>query len=148
VSRGKTLLHVFGDEKWAANCEVPVLNALYTASQSGSQGLSTESRTDLIGPVWEPLLADVMAREGIEYSQQYPTCGYYLDFAIFPDGKKLNIEVDGEKYHRDRYGNLRAEDIRRDLILKADGWFVQRFWVYELREDMKKCIRKIKSLME
>jgi very-short-patch-repair endonuclease len=89
-----------------------------------------------------------MAREGIEYSQQYPTCGYYLDFATFPDGKKLNIEVDGEKYHRDRYGNLRAEDIRRDLILKADGWFVQRFWVYELREDMKKCIRKIKSLME
>jgi very-short-patch-repair endonuclease len=148
VSRARHVLHVFGDLEWAKSCEVPVLNHLAEASQSNWGEATSSVRKDLIGPVWEPRLAEEMERAGLEYFQQYPACGHYLDFALFPpDGKRINVEVDGETYHRDRDGNLRPEDVRRDLVLRADGWTVKRFWVYELREDMDSCIRQIKTLV-
>ena len=110
-------------------------------------------RSDLIGPVWEPRLAEELTKAGIEFSPQYDACGYYLDFAIFPEDAEakglppmLNIEVDGETYHRDRKGRLREQDIRRDLILTASGWKVHRFWVYELREEMESCMATIRKL--
>jgi very-short-patch-repair endonuclease len=148
VSRARHLLHVFGDLEWARHCEVSILNHLVEASEQSSQGITDDVRTELIGPVWEPKLAEEMRRAGIEFRQQYPACGMYLDFGLFADdGRKINIEVDGETYHRDRDGNLRAEDVQRDLTLRADGWTVQRFWVYQLREDMEKCIQKIKQIL-
>ena len=148
VSRARIQLHVVGDREWARHCPVPVLNKLVEASEA-SQGQRHDGiRTDLIGPVWEPRLAEELLREGLDFHQQYPTCGSYLDFAFLPSsGTKINVEVDGETYHRDRDGNLRAEDVRRDLVLRANGWRVKRFWVYELREDMASCIRQIKALL-
>lgn len=148
VSRARNLLHIFGDLEWARNCEIRTLSNLARASEESAKQLPSEVRTDLIGPVWEPKLAEAMSRAGIEFQQQYPACGMYLDFGLFPkDGRKINVEVDGETYHRDRDGNLRAEDIQRDLTLRANGWTVQRFWVYELREDMEKCIQIIKQIL-
>ncbi len=149
VSRAKLLLHVFGDLDWAQGCGIPVLQHLAAAADCCRETREEEVRWDLVGPVWEPKLAEALHQAGIEFRQQYPTCGFYLDFAIFlRDGRKLNIEVDGETYHRDRDGNLRAEDLRRDLILRANGWAVQRFWVYELREDIDQCLHQIKELMK
>ena len=146
VSRAKHHLHVFGDELWARDCGVPVLSDLLRAAQTCRDRPVDSVRTDLIGPVWEPWVADALRREGIEFRQQYPAQGYYLDFALFPSGgKKFNVEVDGETYHRDRNGNLRAEDVRRDLVLRADGWTVQRFWVYQLREDWDCCLNLIRQ---
>lgn len=148
VSRAKHHLHVFGDELWARDCGVPVLTDLLAAARSCRDRPVDSVRTDLIGPVWEPRLAEALRREGLEFRPQYPAQGYYLDFAFFPvDGRKVNVEVDGETYHRDRNGNLRAEDVRRDLVLRADGWTVQRFWVYQLREDWDTCLRLIRNLL-
>lgn len=150
LSRGKDSLHIFGDEGWAKNSGVPVIENLlhYVESLSIQEAeINSEIRTDLIGPVWEPLLAKKLSESGIEYVPQYYSSGYYLDFAIFHNDQKIDIEVDGETYHRDEDGALRQEDLLRDKVLKADGWRVQRFWVYELREDMEKCLNKIKSLM-
>ncbi len=148
VSRAKVHLHVFGDEKWAQSCGISVLSDLLAAARAAESGLDTAVRNDLVGPVWEPRLAEELQAHGIEFRQQYPSQGFFLDFALFPsDGRKVNVEVDGESYHRDRDGNLRAEDVRRDLILRSDGWTVQRFWVYELRENMEACISKIQKLL-
>ena len=105
--------------------------------------------------MWEPLLSQKLDEVGIEHWPQYQACGFYLDFAHFvgvgKDGelaRKINIEVDGETYHRDRDGNLRREDVHRDQILRAAGWTAQRFWVYELREDMDRCLRIIRALIQ
>jgi very-short-patch-repair endonuclease len=98
-----------------------------------------------MGPVWEPALADAMQKAGIEFFQQYPTCGRYLDFAILRGELKLNIEVDGESYHRDSTGQRISADLQRDQVLIANGWKILRFWVYELREDMERCLEKIKA---
>ena len=150
VSRARLLLHVFGDRSWASSCGVPVLEHLVRAAEPVGTDQGEDVRRDLIGPVWEPLLAERLTEEGIDYRQQYPTCGFYLDFGLFPrrdKARKINIEVDGETWHRDSDGNLRDDDVRRDLILRANGWRIQRFWVYQLREDMDGCIQKIKDLL-
>jgi len=100
-------------------------------------------RKDLVGPVWEPALAAAMREAGLPFFQQYPACGRYLDFALMREGLKLNVEVDGETYHRSGTGGHVVQDIRRDQMLISAGWKVKRFWVYELREDMQRCVKDI-----
>lgn len=148
VSRARLHLHIFGDSSWARRSGVQALENLVDAAK-GEPKIEEESfRADLVGPIWEPRLAEAFQAAGLDYRQQYPALGYYLDFALFDqEGQKINIEVDGETYHRDRDGNLCEEDVRRDLALRADGWIVKRFWVYELREDMDCCVQQVAALV-
>ena len=83
---------------------------------------------------------------------QYPLGPYKLDFALIQKNRnrKLDIEIDGEAYHKDAAGKRLRRDIDRDIYVKAqDGrsWDVMRFWVYELREDMNECLKKIQQWM-
>jgi len=105
----------------------------------------TAFRSDLIGPVWEPALASAFKAVGLPYFQQFPAQGRFLDFALFRDNLKLNVEVDGEAYHRSATGGNVEEDMRRDQSLVAAGWKIMRFWVYQLREDMDGCVNRVKS---
>ena len=142
VSRARAVLHVIGDRQWAGASGIPFLTTLAQAAESPDDG-ATGRRNDLIGPVWEPRLADALRRAGLSFDQQYPTCGYYLDFALFGPTGKICVEVDGEAYHRDSSGDRLLDDLYRDTILMAAGWKVLRFWVYELREDMDGCVARI-----
>jgi|GEM_PF-1471723 len=83
---------------------------------------------------------------------QYPLGPYKLDFALLRQNRqrKLDIEIDGETYHKDTAGRRLHHDVDRDIYIKAqDGrsWDVLRFWVYELREDMKSCLKKVQQWM-
>jgi len=89
-----------------------------------------------------------MRNAGIDFRQQYPTCGRYLDFAVVRENVKLDIEVDGEAYHRSLDGTRKIDDLYRDLALIGNGWKVLRFWVYELREDMDACVERIEAALE
>ena len=144
VSRAMRLLHVFGDLDWAKQCEAAHIRRLALASGDQPPPVSA-FRADLIGPVWEPRLADALTAAGLPFEQQYPACGRYLDFALMKPGLKLNVEVDGEAFHRGPDGLLKREDLERDLVLIANGWTVMRFWVYQLREDMPSCLERIRS---
>ncbi len=145
VSRARAVLHIFGDQQWAGNCEIPHIQQL---AQLPTHSEQQRFRSDLVGPVWEPLLAEQMKRHGLEFTQQYHTQGFYLDFAIFKGDLKLNIEVDGETYHKDASGRRRGEDLYRDRILIASGWKVLRFWVYELKEDIDRCLNEIDTILQ
>jgi very-short-patch-repair endonuclease len=147
VSRARGLLHVFGDRDWATQCGLETLTGLAEAWRRCQQQSSQPIRTDLIGPVWEPRFAEALRAAGIDFHQQYPACGFYLDFAILRPDIKLALEVDGETYHRDSNGNLRVEDVRRDQMLRAAGWQVERFWVYQLRESLDGCIEHVQSII-
>ena len=116
VSRAKSLLHIFGDKNWAQASGIRVVEALLRAVVKEEAKPSREVRKELIGPVWEPALAEALSAAGLEYRQQYPACGFYLDFALFrADGHKLDLEVDGERFHRDNMGTLgRRHATRRD----------------------------------
>jgi very-short-patch-repair endonuclease len=80
---------------------------------------------------------------GLTPFTQYRLAGCRLDLA-FRDAR-LDVEVDGERFHRDAQGRRKAEDLWRDLAIRAAGWTVLRFWVYELREDMAACARKVQD---
>ncbi len=147
VSRARGLLHVFGDRGWAASCGLETLTGLHLAWRRWQEQASRPIRTDLIGPVWEPRFADALRAADIGFHQQYSACGFYLDFAILRPDLKLAVEVDGETYHRDPEGNLRIEDVRRDHMLRAAGWRVERFWVYQLRESLQGCIEDVQSIL-
>lgn len=77
--------------------------------------------------------------------RHYTGAGYGLDFALFKDERKLNIEIDGERYHRSWTGELCRRDQMRNQRLFELGWGVKRFWVYEVRDDLNRCIQDIKN---
>ena len=59
--------------------------------------------------------------------------------------RRLNIEIDGERYHRNWTGELCRRDQIRDYRMYELGWDVMRFWVYEVRDDIGGCIGKIEQ---
>jgi len=148
VSRARSLLHVFGDKSWAVTCGIQHIEALVKACDKEPFVERGGIRTDLIGPVWEPKVADALREADLPFQQQYPAFGGYLDFALINENARINVEVDGEAYHRDATGMLREEDRERDLTLTANGWRVIRFWVYELKDDMDGCIEKVRAIWE
>lgn len=82
---------------------------------------------------------------GVRTVLRYRVDQYALDLALFHEGRKLNIEVDGEKYHRNWDGELTKRDQLRNKRLTELGWDVQRFWVYEIRDNLVGCIQKVQK---
>ena len=86
---------------------------------------------------------------GIQTNPQYPVDKYKLDLAIILDnGKMLDIEIDGEMYHRNWNGELCYRDQLRNQRLFELGWDVKRFWVYQIRDEIPKCIEQIRQWCE
>jgi len=149
VSRAKMKLKIFADESWGKSCGIQHIELLQQHCERTKtrdcENQQRPFRSDLVGPVWEPLFAEALRSAGFNFTQQYPACGRYLDFAIFSEGQKINIEVDGETYHKDESGYRLQSDIERDQALIADGWTVIRFWVYQIKEDLNGCLRQVKN---
>ena len=96
---------------------------------------------------WEKDLYRALRKAGISTVPQYPVDKYRLDLALFFEGKMLDIEVDGERYHRSWNGELCYRDQLRNQRLFELGWDVKRFWVYQVRDDIEGCVREIKEWM-
>lgn len=94
---------------------------------------------------WEVKFYKAMFKAGLRPIPQYKEDKYRLDFAIFDGHRKLNIEIDGEKYHRDWDGNLILEDQVRNDRLRELGWAVKRFWVFQVRDEEDLCIQEIEE---
>ncbi|MCC7404562.1 MAG: DUF559 domain-containing protein, partial [Bdellovibrionales bacterium] len=93
---------------------------------------------------WEVVFYKALREAGLQPIPQYGVDKYALDFAVFrKDGAKLDIEVDGELYHKTWTGQtVRADTIRNQSLIEL-GWQVKRFWVYRLNEDLSSCVREI-----
>ena len=90
---------------------------------------------------WERQVYYALRTKGLDPIPQYEIAGRRLDFALFGQNNiKLDLEVDGRRWHTDIDGNRKVTDIWRDHQLKSMGWKVIRFWVDELDKDMEKCI--------
>lgn len=95
---------------------------------------------------WEKILYAKLYDAGIRTVPQYPADRYSLDLAILlPDGRKLDIEVDGEMYHRSWSGELCYRDQLRNQRLFELGWDVMRFWVFQIRDDMDWCVQRVQE---
>ena len=94
---------------------------------------------------WEKILYRALYKEGIRTQPQYQVMQYSLDLALFCGDRKLDIEVDGEHYHRDWDGELCRRDQLRNRRLIEMGWDVMRFWVYEIRDNMPGCLARVRE---
>jgi len=68
----------------------------------------------------------------------------YQDLALFDGERKLDIEVDGENYHRNWDGELCRRDQIRSRRLSDLGWDIERFWVYEIRDNLAGSVRRVR----
>jgi very-short-patch-repair endonuclease len=143
VSRARAVCHVIGNDAFAAVSGIPHLERLARAAQ---QAATARTGTPFESP-WEERLYRALAAAGISAMPQYPIAGRRLDLAVIKGTVKLDIEVDGDRYHRDASGLRRVADLWRDRQLTGLGWQVLRFWVYELREDMDGCVGRIRAAL-
>lgn len=99
---------------------------------------------------WECILYRALCASGLQPVPQYTVDRYDLDFALFAEGRtgeerRLDIEVDGQRYHQDWDGELtRSDQLRNERLIEL-GWDVMRFWVYEVRDNLDDCVGRVKA---
>lgn len=143
ASRAKACLVLVGDREKCRQMNHPIISRL-AALPFEQKSLSEKPIFD---SVWEERLFRAFAENGINAQPQYHLVGRRLDFAIITESVKLDVEVDGVRWHTDVYGGRKIDDVWRDLQVMAAGWQVQRFWVYELERDMAACVKRIKDVL-
>lgn len=86
-------------------------------------------------------------REEIETERQFfigdKEVNYCLDFAVFCQNGKLDVECDGDTWHAQK--ERIPEDNLRNNYLTSKGWSVLRFGSKEINEDISYCIKTVKS---
>ena len=91
----------------------------------------------------------LLKASGLDPTPQLPVAQYFLDFAVFADAAgtpiRLDIEVDGRRWHEDLPGRRRPYDERRDRVLRRFGWRPVRFWADEIETDANACIGRIQD---
>lgn len=157
ITRARAALVVVGDHSAAMNCGVDYLArfaAYVERIRSGGQSHKPETpidygseyppvaRPELVSE-WERLFYRAAYAAGVRPVPQYPVEKYVLDFAVVIGDKRLNVEVDGERYHRNWDGELCRRDQIRNQRLMELGWDVMRFWVYQVRDDLEQCITRV-----
>ena len=158
ITRARAALWTVGDLQAALSSGVDYLAefARYTQQLGQQRAQATDLNQDF-GPAypavrnpervsdWERLLYRALYAAGIRSVPQYPEENYALDFAIFVGDRKLNVEVDGERYHREWTGELCRRDMIRNQRLIELGWEIKRFWVYQVRDDCDGCVAWIRQ---
>lgn len=162
ITRARAQLMVVGDRKACAESGVIYMEhfARYVGELQEKERRDAEHSEKELGPEypavtnpdqvseWEHTLYKGLYRAGIRPIPQYTVEKYRLDFALFDGERKLNLEVDGERYHRNWSGELCRRDQLRNQRMFELGWDVMRFWVYEIRDDLDRCIRRVQHWVE
>ncbi len=146
LSRARSCFVVVGDKEGLRDCDIDYLKEFVVFSEQMPEQRQEQHRAN--EPQrghWEPILEKRLHEEGVSVIPQYPVGPYSLDFALIEGERRLNIEVDGEQFHKNESGMRCQRDIDRNIYVKAQGWAVRRFWVYQLRDDMDSCVKEIKQ---
>lgn len=163
ITRAKSVLVVVGDQNYCLHCGVPYMENFvsYAIKQEKISSNTTQDNNEtnlertypkVSNPEqvseWEKILYTALFEHGIRTFPQYATDKYKLDLAIITKNHKLDIEVDGEMYHKDWNGELSYRDRLRNQRLYELGWDVKRFWVYEIRDNLSECVKQVKQWVE
>lgn len=139
ITRARSLLVTVGDKKYCKQCGVSYLEH-FAEYSSGNEAPVEVSE-------WEHTLQKALSDAGIPVTAQYHVDKYYLDLALFHNGKKLDIEVDGAMYHQAWTGELSYNDQLRNQAIMREGWDVIRFWVQQVRDQLPWCIEQVQAWM-
>ena len=152
ITRARALLHVVGNLESCLVSSIPHVKGFaefYEQTQQNRKQSDTPPGFD-DGPTighWERPFYEALQAAGLKPMHQYAEGQYRLDFAFMTENTKLNIEVDGEMYHREWDGSRSRNDLMRDHRLIGMGWKVKRYWVYQLRDDIERCVDEVKALV-
>ena len=137
ISRARAVAHVFGDLDFARRGVVRRLQSLAAQATNPRQ----PPAEGVFDSTWERRVYEALRTRGFDPKPQYEIAGRRLDFALFGGGDiKLDVEVDGRRWHQDIDGNRKLDDHWRDHQLRSLGWKVRRFWVDELDKDLESCL--------
>jgi len=139
VSRARACLIVVGDREQARQSRSSALRNLAKEIEQRPQKTLSQSPG-------EEMLYQALCAEGLDPKQQYPLVGRYLDMALVEE--KIDIEIDGEAFHLNKYGERKQDDIYRDLQVTSVGWRVRRFWYREVRDNLEDCVDRVKKLIK
>lgn len=67
---------------------------------------------------------------------------YRLDFALFVNQKKFDIEIDGDKAHQ----NKAEYDSLRDTHLRLENWCIRRYPAYNVQNNLEEVVNDISRL--
>jgi len=95
----------------------------------------------------EDRLWDEFKRHKIDAERQWEVTNgqvfYKLDFALFCNQGKIDVEVDGDQWHHNR--ERAPKDNARNNELVTIGWQVLRFAAREIRDSMGDCMYRVKQ---
>jgi len=117
-------------------------------STSLSRLKKAEEINDLFmeSPLEEKLWYELKKKK-IEAERQYligeRKVRYYLDFAIFCQKGKIDVECNGDFWHSQK--NLIFKDNQRNNYLAGSGWSVLRFGSKEINQKLQLCLGVIKE---
>ena len=163
ITRARAVLVVVGDMSYCSRCGVSYMEHFvqHVNNIESEEGVKTEDveqydydrqypsvpNADQVSD-WERLFYTALFDQGIRTIPQYPVDKYKLDLAIVKEERKLDIEVDGEMYHKDWNGELCYRDQLRNQRLFELGWDVKRFWVYQIRDNLQECINQVRDWID
>lgn len=160
LTRARAALVVVGDRAACASGDVPLLadyaayvtslrdEPVLAARPTGAPDYPPVDNPDQVSD-WERDLYRRLAAHGLHTIPQHPVDQYRLDLALIGDGeRRLDIEVDGERFHRDPWtGERLRRDQLRDMRLIEMGWDMERFWVADVRDRPDQCVAKVAAWM-
>jgi very-short-patch-repair endonuclease len=157
ITRARAELVIVGDRQAALNSGVSYLAGFAEYVHDLATRATGHAPSGELGPdyptvpnpeqvsEWERIFYRALYQAGLRPVPQYEEAPFVLDFAVFQDDRKLDIEIDGENYHRHWDGELSRRDQIRSRRLADAGWDILRFWVYEVRDDLPSCIERVRN---
>ena len=91
----------------------------------------------------EKIIKEELEKRNINYVYQYPVNGFFLDFAIIENDLKIDVECDGEYYHRNK-----EKDYTRDCKMENIGWEIIRLKEKDIINCPELCIDKIEGVLK
>lgn len=156
ITRARAALLIVGDARESSIRQLDYLAAFarHVDSLDGTTRLSADYVSEDFGPTyptndgptvsdWEKELYEALHARGIVTTPQLPVEQYSLDLALIDGTRRLDIEVDGERYHRAWDNELKRRDQLRNRRMIELGWDVMRFWVYQVRDDLDGCVDRV-----
>jgi len=147
ITRARSILWIVCDKEKCIRSGIPYLKSFVEYIEHKKYEKIDLPYEGFASP-WEKKLYEVLISEGYKPKIQYPVGPYFVDLAILDNGKKIAIEVDGERWHTDLSGERLERDITRDKNLNRMNYTVIRFWTHDLKYDLAKCVQKIKTSMQ
>jgi len=146
-TRAKDEIHIFHsapiDAFTMASGRGVIADWLRHCADVQARGPAKTGRVNRIDSEFEADVAEALRAQGVSVTHQYPACGFAIDLLCERDGQVVAVECDGEPYHLDAHGQLKAEDLDRQERLERAGYAVTRIPYRKWKKDPNSEVQRV-----